>query len=559
MKKAKDVNGNIVDIENVLEEESYFCIVCGGELKVKLGSKRQYFSHLIGKNDECEAKLNSMLQSVHYNKKEENNYEIDSSDLFDNKYNNLVEDINGFTEEQLLVINSKEKRIIVNSVSGSGKTSTLEEYIKRNPNKKILYLTFNKGLAEESKERFGDIDYVDIRTIHSYAYKYAGNEYKNFLSSSINIFDVGKAIGMFAEEPKQFQYLELLLDNFDSYLLSGFKNIKDYCIANKLNDRVHRDLTTLFNKSKDKKMKITHNFYYKLWHLSNPQFLGFDTLCIDEIQDVNSALVDIIESNTSLDKIIVVGDVNQALYKFAKCVNAFDLLDKNKWKRYTLSKSFRIGNTLARALTSAFNNTYFKYFNIVGMNKKQYVVKYINREKPYYELCRFNATIIANTISTTLDNKKVYIEGGKAGVSFTFIKSLYEFKYHNKKTIGLKKYENYDHLISLATRINDYEILFANKLILLYGESLLMKIRNAEENIVDRWEDADVCYSSIHKSKGYSLTIPMRISNDVISLIEAKEKMKEEDFITECNLLYVACTRCKSDIELPNAFWEIYN
>ena len=98
MKKAKDVNGNIVDIEEVLEEEKYFCIVCGGELKAKLGTKIQYFSHLIGKNDECDAKLNTVLQSIRHNKKEENNYEIDSSDLFDNKYNYLVEDINGFKE-----------------------------------------------------------------------------------------------------------------------------------------------------------------------------------------------------------------------------------------------------------------------------------------------------------------------------------------------------------------------------------------------------------------------------------------------------------------------------
>jgi hypothetical protein len=193
------------------------------------------------------------------------------------------------------------------------------------------------------------------------------------------------------------------------------------------------------------------------------------------------------------------------------------------------------------------------------MNEKQHIVKELDRTKPYYELCRFNATIIGNTISNTLNNKKVYIEGGKAGVSFTFIKSLYEFKYHNKKTLALKKYEDYDHLINLATRINDYEILFANKLILLYGESLLMKIRNAEENIVERWEDADICYSTIHKSKGYSLTIPMRVSSDLVSLLEAEEKYKEDDFITECNLLYVACTRCKNDIELPIAFWEIYN
>lgn len=554
---ARNKEGKRVDIKDANKSETYYCYACGGELIAKIGNKKQYFSHKIHHNDDCDIKVKKIMQQL--KSQEKAIYEVSEDlDIFKNPYNNDVEDINGFTDEQLLVINSKDKRIIVNAVAGSGKTSTLEEFVKRNPNRRILYLTFNRGLAEESKEKFGDISYVEIRTIHSYAYKYAGADYRNILTSSLNIFDVAKAINIFAEEPEQFKYLEDVLEHFDSYLLSKYKSIKEYCIDKQLSGNMFKHLTTLFDKSKSKKMKVTHNFYYKLWHLSNPQFLSFDTLCIDEIQDVNEALVDIIESNVSLDKIIVVGDQNQALYKFAKCVNAFELLDENKWKKYTLSKSFRIGNTLAKTLTTTFNEDYFKNFNMVGMNKNQRIVQRIDTSKPYYELCRFNATIIENIIKNTLNNKKVYIEGGKAGVSFAFIKSLYEFKYHGKKSMTFKKYEDYDHLINSATKVNDYEILFAHKLIITYGESLLLKIRSAEENIIENWEDADISYSSIHKSKGYSLTIPMRISGDLISLLEAKEKFSKDDFITECNLLYVACTRCKNEIELPNAFWEIY-
>ena len=125
-----------------------------------------------------------------------------------------------------------------------------------------------------------------------------------------------------------------------------------------------------------------------------------------------------------------------------------------------------------------------------------------------------------------------------------------------------KKYKDYNHMIYTATKINDYEILFANKFIDNYGESLLMYIRNAKENIVSKWTEADICYSTLHKSKGKTITIPLVINEDctyIMKMIEATDNnFNDDDFITECNLLYVGCTRAKNDLQLPNQLIEIY-
>lgn len=563
MKHAKDINGKIIEISRADKEEKYYCIACGEEVKAKKGSKKQYYSHLIDTNNyDCDEKVKGMLEFKEDVRVEENPkiVTIDGNeDLFNNKYNNDVEDIKGFTEEQLAVINSTEKRIIINARSGSGKTTVMEEYIRKHDDEKILYLVFNASAANSARERFDDANNVEIRTIHSFAYQYYGAEYKNFLTNNINIFDVAKGIDKFITEPKDFEYTENLLTHFETYLLSKYKTVNTYCDFYKLDSNFKRDLKKLFDKSKDKKMKITHSFYYKLWHLSNPEFKGYTTLLIDEVNDINEALVDIIENNTYLDKIILCGDEYQSLFKFAKCVNAFELLDNSKWKQYKLTNSFRFGNTLAKIIEQSFSSQ-FNDFSLVGLNKLQLVKSKIDLDKPYYMLCRYNATIIKNVIKEALKGKKIYIEGGKAGISFSFLKYLYEFKYHNKQHFTLKRFEDFEHLVNYAEKTNDYEFKFALNLLDEYKESLLLHIRNAEENLVEDWRMADVSFSTGHKVKGASITIPVLIANDFPSILEIKENEKytEEEIMSESCLLYVVCSRSKFDFELPPQLIELY-
>ena len=551
------VNNELLEISSVDRGKKGTCPICKEEVIAKRGDSNEYFAHKSNNGKDCELKMEAYLIKAKVIK-EKKVYELDEK-LYTNYLNNEVVDSIGFTEEQLEVINSTENRVMVNSISGSGKTATMEEYIRRHPKEKILYLVFNSSMAKEARERFSDSDNAEIRTIHSYAYQYFGRAYKNFLTNNLNIFDIAKGIGKFIKYPEEFEYVEDLQDHFESYLLSKFHNIKDYCKFYKLDNTYNLHLNKLFQNSKNKKMNITHSFYYKLWHLSDPQFNGFDTLLIDEVNDINHALVDIVERNTSLKKIILTGDERQSLYKFAKCVNAFELLDKKIWKEYKLTNSFRIGNTLAHIIKASFSEMYDN-FNIVGMNKKQNIVREVNKDKPYYMLCRYNATIIQNVIENAMEGKRIYIEGGKAGISFSFIKHLYEFKYHNKKHYTLKKFDDFEHLITYTEKVDDYEYKFALGLLNDYKEDLLSHIRSAEENLVDDWTKAEICYSSGHKSKGKSITIPLVISRDFKSLIDLRtdSRYSEEDLTTEKNLIYVCCTRAKTDIEIPNQLKELY-
>ena len=82
-----------------------------------------------------------------------------------------------FSKEQLDVINSKEKYILLKARAGSGKTAVITERTKRLLNQGIeqdetLLLAFNKKASKEMNTRVGN-DFKNAKTFHSLAYSIA--------------------------------------------------------------------------------------------------------------------------------------------------------------------------------------------------------------------------------------------------------------------------------------------------------------------------------------------------------------------------------------------------
>jgi hypothetical protein len=79
------------------------------------------------------------------------------------------------SEEQTKIIDSiQNKSVVVNSVAGAGKTTTLIFIATSNKNKKILQITYNKQLKLEVRNKMKkyNIENVEIHTYHSVAVKY---------------------------------------------------------------------------------------------------------------------------------------------------------------------------------------------------------------------------------------------------------------------------------------------------------------------------------------------------------------------------------------------------
>src|SRR5687767_7442805 len=78
------------------------------------------------------------------------------------------------TKEQIDIIESTGN-IRINAVAGSGKTTTIIEYVRSRPlNSRILYLAFNRSVKLEAQRKFADkaIHHVKVETAHSIAYRH---------------------------------------------------------------------------------------------------------------------------------------------------------------------------------------------------------------------------------------------------------------------------------------------------------------------------------------------------------------------------------------------------
>jgi superfamily I DNA and RNA helicase len=70
------------------------------------------------------------------------------------------------TKEQEEIINSDKLSFKINAVAGSGKTTTLLEYAKKNSHLKILYLAYNKSLQVSLQDKLKEYNLPSMHSKH---------------------------------------------------------------------------------------------------------------------------------------------------------------------------------------------------------------------------------------------------------------------------------------------------------------------------------------------------------------------------------------------------------
>ena len=99
------------------------------------------------------------------------------------------------TNEQRDVVAALDcrERIEVYALAGTGKTSTLKAIAELHPDRKMLYLAFNRAIADEARGKFPPN--VEVRTVHSLAYTHLGRFYRDRLSR-LDCFEIAGALGV---------------------------------------------------------------------------------------------------------------------------------------------------------------------------------------------------------------------------------------------------------------------------------------------------------------------------------------------------------------------------
>ncbi len=474
--------------------------------------------------------------------------------------------------------------IRINAVAGSGKTTTLIEYAKtRNANAKILYIVFNRSVKIEAEAKFRNagVNNVEIQTGHSLAYNRImsnsnyklkmGEGYKaqnlvdilkigHFKNSNIRYIianHVYKLISLFCNSnklyPEDINYPSFLLD------LESINFVKIHW------NTILKNAYLFLEKMYSAEIEITHDFYLKQFQLSKP-ILHYDYILFDEGQDASEVMLDVFIRQKAIR--VIVGDTHQQIYSWRF---AFNSLEKVTFSNYHLSKSYRFEDNIANLAKKIIDwkSSFIDMpkFTIYGVGKRS---KIISRAV----LARSNVSLLVKAIEMLIEKKEiqsVYFEGriesyvyADDGASLYDVLNLYLNKRSLIRDKLIRSMADIKALEDYVRNTEDAQLNLMLDVVKKYGQNLPVFINKIKEahlktNIK---EDADMIFSTVHKSKGMEYD-EVTLTNDFITETKITrlaldknltENMKSK-IIEEINLLYVAVTRAKSIVNLPEGLF----
>jgi superfamily I DNA/RNA helicase len=309
-------------------------------------------------------------------------------------------------------------------------------------------------------------------------------------------------------------------------------------------------------------IEIIHDFYLKKFQLENPK-LNFDYILFDEGQDASPAMLDIFLKQ-KVTKVIV-GDTHQQIYGWRFAVNS---LEKADFNTLNLSTSFRFSQDIANLA-----NEILKWKNhLTEYNAITITGKGNNKElKTKAVLARTNLGLLLKAIEYVTekkDLKHIYFEGNinsytyaDEGASLYDVLNLYNSNRNLIKDKLVKAMNNIGKLEEYIDKTEDVQLSMMLDVVKQYGNSIPGIIKSIKDRHVqnDEKEKAEIIFSTVHRCKGMEYDA-VQLVNDFITE-EKLQKIKSEPeeapakakLNEEINLLYVAVTRTKNNIHMPEA------
>ena len=460
---------------------------------------------------------------------------------------NIIETARKMRENEILKIEA---------CAGSGKTATLAEIALAEPDRRFLYLAFNKTCVEEAKNRFPSN--VTIMTTHSLAYQwFCKSRDRKYVAvrNGYRVFDI--------------RSLFKGTDNaFLSVILTGFKN---FCQSS-LDRPLSKDVAYLYDQICKGRLPPDHDFYLKEYQLSaEERFKGYDYVLLDEAQDTNDVTLAIFLEKNSCRRILV-GDSHQSIYGFRGAVNALSKVRADH--SLVLSCSFR---TIQPILNQAnfFIQTFHRQHPFTPMRSGQTSGK--SSCSSLAVISRTNAGIIREIAEKSSAELKKCTLLRSAHQLFDCPLSILYLRMRRRDKIRpacawMKGFKSFRELLAYAGECTDLEILHSLSLIQQYDTEIFGLYETALK--LEKQHSASCVFTTAHSAKGLEWD-SVRLTDDFCDLNEEYHKMQDtenrksesrnimqpEEFGQELNLYYVALTRARFHLEdnTANAFYYHQN
>ncbi len=453
-------------------------------------------------------------------------------------------------QEQAIDLFKTGESLKINAFAGSGKTSTLK-FLADTSTHSGLYLAFNRTLADEAKLKFPY--WVTCKTSHSIAYSFIQTKYKYTKDKMFGTMNSNRIAEVLYLESLNLnsnieltprQCASLILETVRKYMQSDDENIDVKhvpewgCLKLQNIESLKRIIVnyanTLWELMVDAKSVIPlgHDGYFKLWALSHPT-IPVNYVLLDEAQDTAPVMLGVLKKQEC--QIVLVGDKYQQIYEWRGAINAMDTLKTDN--EASLTQSFRFGDSIAEAAT--------KLLSLLGELKcikgNSSIISKLQCHDPNAILCRTNAGVVDYTIKCLEGGVTPHILGGN-GEIIRFLTAVNRLKSGEHTEIPeFFGFTSWSEIISYSKTEEGGNLKTLVKIVEKYGVDKLLATlgkMNASE------QDSNLIVSTVHRAKGRQWDKILVV--DDFSLTENGEYNK-----SELNLLYVAMTRARREVQLP--------
>ena len=444
--------------------------------------------------------------------------------------------------------------MVVEAGAGTGKTTTLRLLAEAMPERRGLYIAYNRSIAHEAAASFPQ--QVECRTAHSLAWSTYGAMFAERVTNGNRVkpWDAAKMLGIFSDFKigpkvtlKPWQQWRLVKDTITRFCYSDSMTIEAWHVPRVdgcedmlgLRKFILQHAVDAWNTDIIKPegtLPFTHDFYLKMWAMSLPR-LGYDYIMLDEAQDANPVIAQVFSSQTHAQQVSV-GDSCQAIYGWRGATDYLTSAAQEVDHHLFLSQSFRFGPAVAEEA-----NKWLESLNsplrLEGFDQVPSELCKLNR--PDAILCRTNAQVVSEAISAMEDGQRVSVVGGLDQVA-KFADEAEKLQRGQHSTHpDLQGFETWADVQEFAQTSEGRELAVSVRLVDRYGPA---RIRAVASKTVPE-SQADVVASTAHKAKGREWSA-VRIAPDFADM-----PLDEDGLITrpEQMLAYVSVTRAMRQLD----------
>jgi DNA helicase-2/ATP-dependent DNA helicase PcrA len=457
-------------------------------------------------------------------------------------------------------IKNSDKNAIIEAVAGSGKTTTLLESLKISNTDSVIFVAFNKHIAEELKPKVPKG--VRVSTMHSFGYEQILRSYGKVKIDALKvkrtIQNKAKDLYLSFAENKN-EYAEDLSNLVDLLRLNLCKDVDTASIIS----YKHSLMSTSQNLINDafiviqemNRIRDSIDFVDMVYipAIEDIKIRTYDLVLVDECQDLSKCQIQLMKKmKTEGGRIIAVGDRNQAIYGFggADHESFENLTQMENTVLLPLSISYRCSKSVIREAQKIVPSIeYFENAIEGSINKTGNMMQIKDGD---FVLCRMNAPLISSALRFIANGKKASVKGIDIGSRIIAnIKSTKEINL--KKAINILKYK-----YELAKREYEESTERKSKVKLITMEDMInateilsidcQSIEDVKKKITNLFSDTEtqgVIFSSAHKAKGLEAKNVHIIKPEFMPLKSVFLDWEKEQ---EENLHYVAITRAKENL-----------